>query len=141
MGPGLRLEGWLRGSVCPFAGGVCRGHVYYFAFALSSSEVAVGFLDFFFFYRLAHNLPNCKYTVIFSPMVSLHFFAQGELCLGSSAAAKGPKSHVPPCLNFTDVETEVYGLLLAFQFLYVIGIAVGMAFLIFLVFFFGHPAA
>ena len=55
MGPGVKLEGWLRWFSHPFGGVVCRVHALYPAFLLPaffapvSSEVAVGFLVFLYF--------------------------------------------------------------------------------------------
>ena len=65
--PGVRPEGWLKGSALHFGGVVCRGHARYPAFAPSSSEVAVGFLVFL--YLVVHNLPKLHMNaVIFSPL-------------------------------------------------------------------------
>ena len=51
--------------LCP--GGMCSSAFARPAFALSSSEVAVGFLDFL--YLLAHNFsPLCMSAAIFSPL-------------------------------------------------------------------------
>ena len=59
-GPGVRLEVWLKWSAHPF-GGIEP------AFALYSSEVAVGLLVFL--YLVVHNLPQLyMHTVIFSPL-------------------------------------------------------------------------
>lgn len=47
MGPGVRLEGWLRWLITPLNGGRCTGHAQYSAFAPGSSEVAVGIFALF----------------------------------------------------------------------------------------------
>ena len=56
--PGVRPEGWLGWSAHPFGGLVCWGCARYPAFGLVSSEVAVGFLEFFRIFLL----------MIFSPL-------------------------------------------------------------------------
>ena len=66
MCPRVWSEGWLRCFAHTFGGVECRGHAQYPAFALGSSEVAVGFLVFLY---LVHNLPQlCMHAVIFSPL-------------------------------------------------------------------------
>ena len=47
MCPGVRLEVWLRWSARPFGGVECRGHTQDPAFALSFSELTVGFFGLF----------------------------------------------------------------------------------------------
>ena len=72
MGPRNRLEGWLRWFTHPFGSVLCSKHAYYPAFALSSSEVAVGLLVFM--YPIIHNLPHCACTQFLSSLlVSLYF--------------------------------------------------------------------
>lgn len=67
MGPGVKLERWLRWFSHPFGGVVCRVHALYPAFLLPaffapvSSEVAVGF------FHLLVSLPQVHmHTIIFS---------------------------------------------------------------------------
>lgn len=74
---------------------MCRGHVYYPAFALGSSEVAVGFLDFFVsscpqFAPTAH-----VHSYFYSLIVSLYFIAPGDVCLGVSIATTAAKDPGP----------------------------------------------
>ena len=45
--PGVRPEGWLKWFAPPSGGVERRGHIQYPAFALGSSEVAVGLLGLF----------------------------------------------------------------------------------------------
>ena len=68
-------EGWLGWCAHPFGGIMCRGH----AFAPGSSEGAVGFLGFFFFFNIWLPIicPNSPCTQLFLvPVISLYFVAQ-----------------------------------------------------------------
>lgn len=55
-------------------------------------------------YLIAYNsLQGYKHAIIFSPLVSLYFFAQGDLCPDkntAATAAKGFKSLFPRCFSF-----------------------------------------
>ena len=74
MCPGVRQDGWLRWSAHPFGGVECWGHAQYFAFAPSSSEVAVVVFFCFLFWSfciliVVQNLPELSmHPVIFSSL-------------------------------------------------------------------------
>ena len=66
MDPWVGLERRLGSSAHSLGGAGCRDHAQHPAFALDTSEVAVGFLVFLY---LLHNLPQLHMqAVIFSPL-------------------------------------------------------------------------
>ena len=112
-GPGVGPEGWLRWSARPFGGAECRGHAQCPAFAPSSSEVAVGVLDFLY---LVHNLPQLDmHTVIFSPLWFLCILLLDETFVQVQALqprVPGPRSQpVSESLPFFAVLSTLYTLL------------------------------
>lgn len=67
VGPGVKLEGWLRWSFHPLGDAVCKVHAPYSDFVPGSSQVAAGFLVFL--YLTVHNLPQRHMqAIIFSPL-------------------------------------------------------------------------
>ena len=97
-------RGW---SAHPCSGAECEDHSQSPAFALGSSEVAVGLWPFCILLLIVVPTEHaCSYFQ--SLVVSSYSVAGGEVCLGARTLVKGPRSQVPACLPSTPtaVSTE-----------------------------------
>ena len=78
----------------------CEDHAQSPAFALGSSEVAVGLWPFCILLLIVVPAEHAS-SYFQSLVVSSYSVAGGEVCLGARTLVKGPRSQVPACLPST----------------------------------------
>ena len=93
-----QVEAWLRWSAHPLGGAVCSDHARSPAFALDTSEVAVGFWSFCIFLFII--CPNCPCMKLFLVPCSFFVFCCWRRGLSRCKhCSKG--SQVPACLKIS----------------------------------------